>query len=290
MFIKQIMKKHRQKIHFITALGMILIGNIYSMQLQALPVPAHLASIKFMPPPPPPDRGATGSRGGAASRGCNANNQTVTALVPIYEQTVSQGKQESISITKVWGLTNLEHPYLLFFVPYKMSSIANMEFVLKDETNNKSQTLYRNFVTPPESPGIVKVDLPASVTPLQVGKMYRWFFKVKVKCNSQQPTTLDYVEGWVQRVNQDLALTEQLKQATPQQKVVLYAENGIWYDALMTLAELRFANPNDATLLTKWTSLLNSVGLDELANQPLVNCCKPSKNHKETPTNNIVSS
>lgn len=277
------MKKHQHKIQFATALGMALIANIYSMQLQAMPVPTRVVSAKFIPPPPPPDRGATGSRGGAASRrGCDANNQTVTALVPMYEQTISQGKQESVPITKVWGLTNLEHPELLFFVPYQMSSIVNMEFVLKDETSNTSQTLYRSFLTSPESPGIVKVRLPASVTPLQVGKMYRWFFKVKVKCSPRQPIALDYVEGWVQR-NQNAALTAQLKQTTPEQKLVLYAENGIWYDALMTLAELRFANPSDRNVLAKWISLLNSVGLNELANQPLINCCQPSDNNQSLP-------
>ncbi|MBW4617486.1 MAG: DUF928 domain-containing protein [Desmonostoc vinosum HA7617-LM4] len=272
------MKPYKQKIQFSTALGMLLISNMfYHMQLQALPIPTHFASIKFTPPPPPPDRGAAGTRGGTASRshGCSIDNQTITALVPMYEQTVSQRKEEFIPITKVWGLTNLEHPYFLFFVPYKISSIANIEFVLKEETNNQSQTLYRSFLTPPASPGIIKVDLPTT-TPLQIGKMYQWFFKVKVKCNPRQPITLDYVEGWVQRVSQNSALTEQLKQATPQQKVTLYAANGIWYDALMTLAELRFANTKDESLLAKWISLLNSVGLEKLANQPLINCCQPS--------------
>ncbi|MBD2343602.1 DUF928 domain-containing protein [Anabaena subtropica] len=274
---------------FTIALGIAFTSNIsYPLQLQALPLDTSLASVQFIPPPPPPDRSAAGSRGGAASRGCDATHQTVTALVPTYKQTLNQSKQAVVPITQVWGLTNAENPNFFFFVPHNTSSIANIEFVLQEQTHNKSQTLYRTFLTPPESPGIISVNLPPSAASLQIGKMYRWFFKVRVQCDGlrsavdhrQQSMKLDYAEGWVQKVNQNLTLNEQIKQATPQEKAALYAANGIWYDALMSLAKLRFTNPKDKTLLTNWKTLLNSVGLQEIANQPLVNCCQPSINEK----------
>ncbi|WP_414551977.1 DUF928 domain-containing protein [Anabaena sp. CCY 0017] len=270
------------------ALGIAFISNISSpLQLQALPVNHHLASVEFIPPPPPPDRSATGSRSGAASRGCDAANQTLTALVPIYQQTLDQGTQAVIPITQVWGLTNAEHPYFLFFVPYNASSIANIEFVLQEQTQNKSQTLYRTYLTPPESPGIISVHLPPSEASLQVGKMYHWFFKVRVQCDQKQPTKLDYADGWVQRIDPNSTLTAQLKQATPQQKATLYAANGVWYDAIISLAELRHISPKNEILLTNWTTLLNSAGLEEIANQPLINCCKPSlKNNFQNPKQN----
>ncbi|NJR16919.1 MAG: DUF928 domain-containing protein [Calothrix sp. CSU_2_0] len=268
------MKNYWQKIQLTTALGIALLSNMaYSPPLQAKPVSTSLTSIRFTPPPPPPDRGAVGNRGGAASRGCNSE-QTVTALVPIYEQTVNKTKQEAVTIGKVWGLTDTEHPSLLFFVPYKTSSIANIEFVLQKQVNNKSQTIYRTALTPAVSPGIISVSLPETIPPLEAETMYRWFLKVKVTCNPQQPSQLDYVEGWIQRINKNPALTELLKQAQPQQKVKIYAEKGIWYDAIATLVQLRLANPNDRNLLADWTSFLNSVGLESLANQPLTNCCK----------------
>ncbi|MCF2146379.1 DUF928 domain-containing protein [Desmonostoc muscorum LEGE 12446] len=265
---------------FTIALAIVFTSNIsYPLQLHALPVNNHLASVKFIPPPPPPDRSATGSRGGAASRGCNTANQTVTALVPTYQQTLKQSEQMVVPIIQVWGLTNSEHPDFFFFVPYDASSIANIEFVLKDETSNKSQTLYRTYLTPPESPGIISVHLPPSATLSEVGKMYHWFFKVRVQCDQKQPMKLDYVNGWVQRVNQNSTLTEQFKQASIEQKARLYAANGVWYDAIMTLAKLRFTNPKNHTLLANWTTLLHSIGLEEIANKPLINCCKPRFNN-----------
>jgi hypothetical protein len=257
------------------ALGIVLTSNIsYPLKLQALPVNHHFASVKFIPPPPPPDRSAAGSRSGAASRGCDAGSQTVTALVPTYQQTLNQGQQVVVPITQVWGLTNAENPNFFFFVPYNASSIANIEFVLQEKTGNKSTTLYRTYLTPPESPGIMSVNLPPTEASLQVGKMYHWFFKVRVQCDKKQPTKLDYADGWVQRVNQNSTLTEQLKQAEIPEKATLYAVNGIWYDAITSLAELRLTNPQNEPLLAKWTTLLNSIGLEEIANQPLINCCK----------------
>ncbi|WP_414544120.1 DUF928 domain-containing protein [Nostoc sp. CCY0012] len=275
------MKNHKRNLQLTLVLGVILISYIsYPLKLQALPVNPLSTSVKFIPPPPPPDRSAAGSRSGAASRGCDAGNQTVTALVPTYQQTLNQGKQEVVPITKVWGLTNTERPYFFFFVPYNASSIDNIEFVLQEQTNNNSKTIYRTDITPPESPGIISIHLPVNeVSLLQIGKMYHWFFKVRVQCDPKQPLKLDYVNGWVQRIHQNSQLTEQLQQATPLQQVTLYATNGVWYDAIMSLAELRLTNPQNENLLAKWTTLLHSVGLKEIANQPLINCCKPRLNN-----------
>ncbi|MBF2009690.1 MAG: DUF928 domain-containing protein [Chlorogloeopsis fritschii C42_A2020_084] len=270
------MKSYWQNIQLIAALGIVFFGNItYSPQLWAQSVTSRSASLKFTPPPPPPDRGAAGDRGGAASRGCGIGNQSLMALVPKYEQTLSREKTEEISITKVWGLTTAEYPTFWFFVPYQNSSIAAMEFVLKDESTQPSQTVYRTPLIIPEIPGIVSVRLPATTAPLQIGKMYHWFFKVRVKCNPQQPTKLEYVEGWVQPTNLNSAAIARLKQVTPQERIALYVENGIWYDALTALAELRIGNPKNTVLAADWTSLLKSVGLEHLAAQPLINCCSP---------------
>ncbi|MBD2249941.1 DUF928 domain-containing protein [Nostoc parmelioides] len=257
------------------ALGIVFTSNIsYPLKLQALPTNHHLASVKFIPPPPP-DRGAAGSRSGAASRGCEIGNQTVTALVPTYQNTLNSDQQSVVPITQVWGLTNAEHPEFFFFVPYNASSIKNIEFVLQAQTDSKNKTLYRTNLTIPESPGIISVHLPQNEVSLQVGKMYQWFLKVRVQCDQKQPLRLDYTNGWVQKINQNATLTAQFKQAELEQKVTLYATNGVWYDTVKSLVELRLSNPHNQSLRKQWQTLLNSVGLEQIANQPLINCCKP---------------
>ncbi|MEH2247998.1 DUF928 domain-containing protein [Nostoc sp.] len=262
-----------QKIQLISIFGMALLGIItYYPMIWITPVAA--VPITFSPPPPPPDRGATGDRGGAASRGCGVSNKSVIALVPVYNETLKQGQTEAVSVTKVWGLTTEEYPSFWFFVPYQKSAINSIEFVLKDESSKLSQTLYRTTVTIPEVPGIISIRLGATTPPLQVDKMYHWFFKIKIICNPQQPPEQEYVEGWVQRVNLNPKLVDSPKQGTLQQRVKLYAENGVWYDALTTLAELRLAKPEDPTLAVEWMNLLKSVDLENLAKQPLIKCCQ----------------
>ena len=189
--------------------------------------------------------------------------------MPVYFNTVSQNQGEPISITQVWGLTSNQDPTFLFFVPYNRSSIKAMEFVLQNERN---KTIYHQPATIPETPGIVKFHLISKNASLELGKNYHWFFKVHVACEPQKSTEVNNVDGWVQRTNLNSALDASIKEATPQPKVALYAENGIWYDALTTLAELRFTHPKDPTLAAEWTSLLKSVGLENLTAQPLVKC------------------
>ncbi len=78
----------------------------------------------------------------------------------------------------------------------------------------------------------------------------------------------------MQRINPNPQLANSLKQATLLQQVALYAENGIWDDALNSLAEIYLTQPKKAALATEWTSLLKSVDLENLAHHSLLNCCK----------------
>ncbi|NER30919.1 MAG: DUF928 domain-containing protein, partial [Symploca sp. SIO1C4] len=236
-------------------------------------------TINFTPPPPPPDRSAAGERGGAASRGCGNGKQSLMALVPDYKQTINLEQGEEIPVTKIWGLTTDDYPTFWFFVPYDQASITTIEFVIKDESQKPSKTIYRTLLNKPEMPGIISVTMDKTTEPLQVSKTahqksYHWFLKIKVKCNPLQPAQLQTVDGWVERVSPSATLAEHLQQATPQQQVALYAENGIWHNALTTLAELRLAKAKDAPILADWTSLLKSEELESLANYPLVNCCQ----------------
>ncbi|WP_348244518.1 DUF928 domain-containing protein [Leptolyngbya sp. DQ-M1] len=60
------------------------------------------------------------------------------------------------------------------------------------------------------------------------------------------------------RVSPNPSLSQQIQQAEFRQKVRLYAENGIWFDAVATLAEARSVNPKDAELAKDWEQLLQA--------------------------------
>ncbi|NJR66831.1 MAG: DUF928 domain-containing protein [Leptolyngbyaceae cyanobacterium CRU_2_3] len=255
----------------ILSLSLLTSFSLSAKLRAAASLPGSVASISYMPPPPPPDRGAPGNRGEGASRGCvagSAENHSISyplmALVP--EQTLST-TSDAATTTQVWGLTSTDQPRFWFSVPYDPTKVKTIEFVLQ---NHQDQTIYRTLLPVPSTPGIISVQLPSTVGQLERNQPYHWFFKVRSVCESNQAATLDYVEGWIQRTQLDQGLRDRLTQATPQQQAALYAENGIWYDALTTLAELKLAQPENQAIAQDWTDLLKAVGLENLGTQPLL--------------------
>lgn len=212
-----------------------------------------------------PDNGApTGRRKGAAGRGNCTLEQPLTALVPAIEKLTEDGAKA----TYIWGKTIAEYPTFWFYVPYSATSLRSVEFVLQEG----EEDVYRTPVTLPKTPGIVSLRLPSTKKPLEVGKMYNWFFKVNLDCAPRQAAySQDSVEGWVQRIELNSSLTKQLETATPQQRIAIYAANGIWYEALSAIASLR--KLETPTFKDYWTELLHSAGLSDIASKPIVQCC-----------------
>ncbi|MEG4233007.1 DUF928 domain-containing protein [Microcoleus sp. Pol11C3] len=163
------------------------------------------------------------------------------------------------------GRTVSDYPTFLFYLPQTEAELA--EFTLNDQSGNQ---IYKQDVKISNLSGVIGVSIPANknVPPLEVGKSYTW--KFSVVCDAQDRSSDQLESGKVRRVELNADIRRQLDQAAPRQKTVIYAENGIWQDALSTLAAARSANPNDAELVADWESLLGSVQLSEIAKEPIV--------------------
>jgi len=226
--------------------------------------------VEFIPPPPPSRGVPSGRQQGGASRGncpTPVESRSLTALVPAMQNLNKNSRISSTLNTweSVWGLTTVASPTFWFYVPYALTSKLPIIFVLQDE---QGKNIYKTSLTTSRTqPSITKISLPSEVT-LDVGKMYRWYFVVD--CHPDAPPQ---VNGWVQRTTLSPTLSRQLQTATPQQRAALYASNGIWYDALTTLAQLRNLDPKNAQLLSNWVSLLNSAGLGAIARESISDCC-----------------
>ncbi|PSB26085.1 DUF928 domain-containing protein, partial [Stenomitos frigidus] len=124
------------------------------------------------------------------------------------------------------------------------------------------------------TPGVASLSLPgnANIPPLVVGKDYHW--SVSLICKTDDRSKDIRVDGWVQRVATNVDLTKQLATAKPTDRVRLYANNGIWFDTVTTLAEQRCANPKETALNSSWAELLKSVQLEAIADQPLIQQCQ----------------
>jgi Domain of Unknown Function (DUF928) len=202
--------------------------------------------------PPPPQRGIAGNRSAAASRDrCPAVPQPLTAIVPAYVTDPTQPER----LDGVWGLTAMERPTFWFYMPYSPSEIVDISFTLQDESNpTATQILYQNLAVTPTL-GLMSVTLPNSIAQLTPNTPYRWFLKVNRPCG------LKYVQGWVQRQQLTTNLRDRLPQLPPQQRATLYAENGLFYDAVTTLATLKTTQAQDRSIHQDWQNLLDSIDL-----------------------------
>lgn len=224
--------------------------------------PKRPRRITFIQPKLPSNGAPSGRQRGAAGRGSCLNNVNIplTAVVPSIKTSVDNGNNAIIA-TNVWGLTVKKHPTFLFYVPYTYP--ATGEFVLQSEDND----IYRAPVMLPKEPGIIRLQLPPESAPLAVDKMYRWYFKVRCSQNMASPV---FVEGWVQRVNLNATIGDRLANTTSlYEQVALYAENGIWYDTVATLAQIRLQNLEDTVSSADWQNLLETIDLSTLASESI---------------------
>ncbi|MBD1867971.1 DUF928 domain-containing protein [Cyanobacteria bacterium FACHB-471] len=205
------------------------------------------ASIRFNSP----SIGAPGNREAGASRSalCAASDRGLVALLPETNL----------------GLTTQAYPTFFAYLPPTTATTA--EFVLYHEGTD--ELVYSTSFEITGNPGIASIQLPeqAGQRPLEVGESYYWYFTII--CNADERSADMSVQGGVQRVAPDSSLLNQVQTAQPQEIPIIYAEAGIWHEALSTLVELSRANPNDPTVNANLDELLSSVGLGAIANEPL---------------------
>ncbi|MEG4278731.1 DUF928 domain-containing protein [Microcoleus sp. MON1_C1] len=214
--------------------------------MQAVPAPILLSqNVNFKPP----DVTAPDNRQGGTHRGCQLREGlSITPLIP----------ESNI------GLTLTESP--TFFV-YVSQPAAQVEFVLLNE--DESEVVYETTIKNDKA-GIVGVSLSekGKTKNIEVGKRYVWSFALA--CDPLERSGDYIVKGWMQRIEPQATLKSDLANPDPMAKVIAYAKNGIWYETLATLAQMRRLAPDDSRLTTEWTQLLQSQGLESIAAQPVV--------------------
>lgn len=212
----------------------------------------------------PPDRGLPGRREGGGTRGCwrsdvsLAADDRLTAIVP----------------SQNFGYTLAAYPTFFVYVPkfYAQNATA-AEFILSDNNDNE---LYRATFQTSKTSGIISLSLPANANlpPLEIGKDYHWSFALI--CDMSDRSADVVVDSWIQRSQPTISLNTTLQGATPEQLPSIYAQAGIWYDSLRSLAVLRQVGGTVPTL--QWANLLQSVGLVHLTHEARIESINLSQN------------
>lgn len=248
-------------VNLLTGVGLLPAGMGVAAPKSPDPSRVEIYQVAGYRPPAnlgkPPTTGG-GSRGETCDRLSTPSGVDIpiTALVP-----------KSATGEPDWALTVSDRPDFHVYVPPTPAREA--EFVLRDEEWNE---VYRTTVALDGTAGIVRVAMPKSAAPLELGKNYRWHFALVCPAPHQgDADDIAVVEGWTRRQSVDDALAAALKQATtPREIAEAYAKNGIWYDALSTIAAQLRQSPEDTATLQEWQNLLASAGLTQFGNLSLV--------------------
>jgi hypothetical protein len=194
--------------------------------------------------PPKPTRGSfPRNLTGAATRGRGAaDSPLVLALAPDH-----------------LGLTVNEQPNLYWFL--EKDAAIRVDFTLIDEES--VNPLLEITVAGPLRGGIHTVRLADHGLSLQPGRWYEW--SVAVVTGGRDPSEDRISRGFITRTAVPAGLPAQLEERGPDEAVHVFAESGLWYDAVTALSVGIERHGEKPSLRRARAALLEQVGLTPVA-------------------------
>lgn len=189
----------------------------------------------------PPLLGAPGGRVGGGTRGPARDMFILSALAPNHT-----------------GLTAVDQPTLYWFISNGTQYPVEVSVV----DDQGSDPLLETRVPSPSQPGVQRIRLAEFGVRLKPGVAYRWFVAVVPDPTRRSKDIL--AGGTIQRVDPSEELKKKLAQAGKADLPFLFAEAGLWYDALAALSEQIEAAPQDSALRKQRAAMLVQVGLPEI--------------------------
>jgi hypothetical protein len=198
-----------------------------------------------VPPVPmyrPPLRGAPGGRVGGGTRGIKDELFTLYVLAPNHV-----------------GLTTQPQPILYWYLS-KLTQYPIEVTIIEDQA---IYPILEKQIRLPTQPGIHPIRLADYSVQILPGREYWWFVAVVPDADHRSKDIL--AGGLIEFVKISEELQTKLARADKKESFQIYTEEGLWYDALRTIFDLIEAAPNDLLLRKQRASLLEQVGLSEVA-------------------------
>jgi len=194
--------------------------------------------VKFRPP----SRGAPATRLTGGSRGSGDATITLDVLAP--DET---------------GLTTQEQPSLFWY--QSKPAAAKFELTLLEE--NKLKPLLQVKFERSSKAGIQRIKLSEHGVKLAPNVEYQWVVALVTDPDNRSSDLV--ASGAIKRIEPSAELRARIAGAGPAALPGIYAEAGIWHDALETLSDMVDARPNDKALRQARADLLTQVGLKAAA-------------------------
>ncbi|MCV6637347.1 DUF928 domain-containing protein [Candidatus Albibeggiatoa sp. nov. NOAA] len=195
--------------------------------------------------------GAPSRRVGGGTRGLSdsANIPTLAVIAPEHT-----GLTISDQPTLYWYVSSDVDVPFRFTLTYDESEIETGKVSLEDSIDPVLET---NIADP--ASGIQGIDLAKHDVSLKPDIVYRWAISMVAEgMRSNDVVT----EGTIKLVNKPDNLDTELSKVDEKRSAYVYAQEGIWYDAIESLSDLISKYPNDKQFATDRETLLKQVGLD----------------------------
>jgi len=193
----------------------------------------------------PPMRGAPSTRVGGGSRSAGFTLR-VNVLAPSET-----------------GYTLQDKPTIYWFASDAIDSPVELTVTSTESLRAASKPLLEITLKPPLAKGVHALRLADHGVTLTPGIEYQWF--VAVVRNPAQRSNDVLAGGTIKRVAADAAVQSRLQQTSQAQWPTVYAEAGIWYDAIDQLSKQISADRNNRQLREQRAALLEQVGLRDAA-------------------------
>jgi Domain of Unknown Function (DUF928) len=206
------------------------------------------------------------------------NGATLTPLIPPLG--LARGEQINRSQSPI-DYTITSHPTIWINIPNLPTGTTARLGVFKEGIRQKS--LYSPRFNMPDTSGIIGVQIPSSKLSLEVGVPYRWV--VQIYCPDRDSDDRSHGQitgGWIQRIDANQlsrnmnpdrlqAILQKLTTEKPEDRAPLYADLGLFQDAITSIAQLRLKNGADPQLEQDWKDLLTQTKMESfLLKEPIL--------------------
>jgi hypothetical protein len=250
-------REDRQNVSVILAVGIIALSLLGSSNSHAFAQPEKKPAPPTEPIKPiamsgglgrsptykPPLRGSPSGRIGGGTRGGGTLERSAVLAVLTPDHV---------------GLTTQEQPSLFWYI--SQPTIDTVELTVIESQAIKP--VLETRLNPATQPGIQRIRLADHNLRLKTGIQYRWYVAVIPDSKNRSKDIL--AGGFIERIELSDNLRSRLAQAGAESAFV-YAEEGVWYDALSSLSDMVDAKSSDTSARLQRAALLEQVRLQQVA-------------------------
>ena len=218
-------------------------ATVYGADAENKPAASKSAGLKFRPP------SAGGAPAVRVTGGSRGSGEAVVTLDVLAPDTV--------------GITTQEQPSLFWF----QSKPAKAKFELTVLEEKKVKPIVQVTVDRAAKAGIQRMKLSEYGAKLTPGVEYQWVIALITDPDNRSTDLI--ASGAIKRIPKTSELAKKLSEIPADSQASVYADAGVWYDALASLSDQIDANPKDKSLRQARGELLKQVGLKAAAQYEL---------------------